>query len=439
MKQDIPRESETIAKKREARIAEKLKRSRVFGGKKAWWSNGPLEFLSLVFLYALNFYVIYPFFADRPVDTFYSGPVIPFLADIITRLGLDFSYSVQIVNIFFFLLFPISVYLFIKEISGRKLVALIATLIASLPFYPFAEVRITQAFLSTDATHIASLALIPLALYELLDFLRKGGAFDLILSVLTSAIIALTSPFGFMTYMIFAFIIAFSEVLLGKGRLKVFRVLIVLILAAGINAFWYNPAFFFWMVTGPLGQDVRYTVSQIFPVMLFVVPVLATFGYLLFDRKPTLQSLFIATFCTISFAGISLAGGGVFPSHPSRYVPELGIALSLLLSLGIVRLTDLFMVSDGGSLKLIRNKVTGAMLVLLIISGLVAGIVAGKNSFFVKKNVLGAWDDVEKGRIWKEKEKFQGSYDIAGYAISFVTLLTLAGSTIKVKRNSIQA
>ena len=348
------------------------------------------------------------------------------MAKAIELFAVPLPYAIQIVNIAFFLIFPFSLYVFIRFISDRKMIALLAALIASLPFYPFSEVRAFASLMGTDAAHIASLSVIPVAMYGLVSFLRKGGIINLIIAAVASAMVALVSPFGFMTYIIFATALTFSEVLLGRGRLKFFRFLTVMVFAGGLNSFWYNPGFFVWMITGPLGENVRFTVSKLFPIAFFAVPVLGAFGYLLFDRKPNLQPVFLASFLTIFFAIISLAGGGIFPSHPSRYTPELGISLSLLLSIFIIRLTDYLRLNKNPKLaKYNKALLSGSLLVVVMLS-LIAGLILGRGRLNIGSNqVLGFWTGVERGNIWEEKEKFGGAHSFWGYAITGISIVGL--------------
>ncbi len=428
VKDKIPKTSETIAARRAVRLAEKVKKARSrLSFTPAWWSNGATDFFSLVLLFALNFYLIYPFLSKPTVATTFSGPVIPLMARIIEFLGIPMVYAYQIVNIAFFLAFPVCFYLFIKRVSGRKLVALLATLFASLPIYPFVKVRIESTFFAVEAPHIASLTIIPLALFGLLAFLRRGGAKNLILAGVSSALVALTSPFGFITYGLFSAVTVFSEMLLGQGRLKLFRFLVVFVLAAGLSSFWYNPAFFTWMIAGPMGEEIRQTAAKLLPISFFLIPVLGAFGFLLFDRKPGLQAVFLASFYTLFFGIIVLAGGGFFPSHPSRYIPEFGISLSFLFAVVIIRLTDFLRFQKKFKFFGWNKQILSNIALLLIFLLLVLGVILGRDRIGVGvENILGTWTKVSKGEIWKAKDRFGGFHSYLGYSITGLTISSLA-------------
>lgn len=436
-KERIPQESETIAARRSARLAEKIKKARESWGVRAfWWTTPFFEVILVTFTFSLSLYLVWDLFATTAPDAFFSGPIIPLIAKGIEFFGTPLSFAIQYVNIFFYLSFPITLYLLIRGISGRKSIAFLAVLISSLPVYPFGYVRINSAMVGFDGAHIASLSVVPIALLGVYWFLKDGGGVNLIVASVSSALVALISPFGFTTYMIFALILAFSETLLGRGRLKFIRLIGVLVISAGLVSFWYNPPFFVWMLTGAMGIEIRNTIAKLIPVSFFTLPALGAFGYLLFDRRPNLQPLFLASFFTIAFAMIALAGGGVFPSHPSRYIAELGISLSLLLSVIVVKFTDYIALSKNSlPYNLNKNLVVNSFLTLLFLI-LSLGSVLSKDKVVARDlKVLGIWEGIDKGQIWQAKDRFSGTYSFLGHAITGVSLLALGflGAQARVK------
>jgi hypothetical protein len=435
--EQVPKKTETIAAKRAERVAEKLKEAHKKLGKSEWWTNGHVEFFAITVIFALNFFLVYPVIGEHAVSTKFSGPVLPLMAKGLSLMGPPFLYSIQIVNIIFFLAFPFTFYMFVKAISGRKFSAFFAILVASLPVFPFAKTRIDFGVLGHDSAYIASLTFLPLALYFLLIFLRKGGVKNLIVATLVNAFMALISPFGFFIYLIMSVITAFSEVLLGDGRLKIMRLLSVYIFSASLTSFWYNPVFFFWMLTGPLGEDVRIMLRKLIPVSFFTIPVLATFGYLIFDRKPSLQPFFIALFYTIGFLIFVLAGGGLVPASPGRYTPVLGISIALLVGITILKVVE-FM----------RNRFTRFFVIprlkdflLLGMCGVMAvTIFLWRDAIYRDSDqVLGAFDDIEKGQIWVAKDYFAGKYSILGGTISFLGASALTFMYVNYKKFARQA
>src|SRR3989344_8899032 len=169
MENSIPQESETIAARRAIRVKEKLAQAKnSLAITKAWWSNGPMEGLGLLAIFILNFFLVYSFFGTQSPVIYFSGPVIPLFAKAMGLFLVTLPYGIQITNAAFFVFFPLTFYLFVKKITGRKAIAFLASLIASLPIYPFGIVRIYGMFLGHDGPHIASLTIIPLAVYGLL-------------------------------------------------------------------------------------------------------------------------------------------------------------------------------------------------------------------------------------------------------------------------------
>jgi len=438
MESAIPKETETIAVKRSKRLANKLieaKRGLVIS--RAWWSNGPLEIVIVAFILGLNFFLIYPLFGTAAFETSFSGPVIPFLALFIKSFGVPLTYAIQIVNLFFFLGFLPSFYYFVKKVSDRKLVAFLAVLIVSLPFSPFAKSRIMASFFGIEGPHVASLALIPIALATLLSFLRQGEVKNLIFASFSSALVALTSPFGFMTYLIFAGIVLFSEILLGRGRVKLARFLGAMLFSGGLCSFWYNPAFFFWMILGPLGEEIREMIVKLIPLSFFSLPVLATFGYLLFDRKPGLQPLFLASFYFIAFSMIVWAGGEVMPAHPSRYLAEFGLSLAFLVSVALVKGIEYLAKINLLRLPLGIRPYFANFLFLLMIFVLTGVVLLGRRLVTSELSVLGMLSEFSKGSLWLEKDKFASIWLYLGYAISGITILILAFLGVRTKKENL--
>jgi len=431
-KEGVPKESETIAVKRAIRLSEKLRKARAgFAENKAWWSNAAVEFISVSALVVLNLILVIPFI-DTPAPAIpYSGPIIPLLAKILELVGLSLPYAFQALNILFFLLFPVTFYIFVKYLTDRKLIALTATLFASLPFYPFSQIRANATFLGGDAPHIAALAVTPLALYGLIAFLKNGGIKHFIIASIFSSIDVLISPFGFLTFAIFAGIAGFSEMLLGSGRLKFFRLISTFFVSASLSAFWYNPAFTYWIITGPMGGDFRFMITKLFPISFFVLPVLGSFGYLLFDRKPNLQPIFQASFFTIAFSLIALAGGGIFPSHPSRYASELGISIAFIFGVILVKLIDYVRFLPAGKLSFvgfsnIKSNLVADFAVVSLFVLLISVIIAGRERLMSDNRlVLGIWSGVAKGEIWVAKDRFGGFSRTLGYAITGGSIIGL--------------
>jgi hypothetical protein len=299
----------------------------------------------------------------------------------------------------------------------------------------FGRTRILGMFFGQDGPHIVSLTIIPLALYFLISYLKSSSVKNLVFSGLSAALVALTSPFGLFTYLFFAGIFTFSEILLGQGRAKTLRFFLILLLTGALCSFWYNPSFFFWMLTGPMGSDIRLMISKLLPISFFALPVLATFGYLLFDRRPNLQPLFIASFCTIVFFIITAVGGNLVPSSPVRYRAEMGVAASFFAAFLFVQLIEFV------KFRFIKEKFKGKFYSFLVNSlNPVLGIVFLAAGLFIRDimiydstDILGVWTDVQKGSVWVARDNFIGIHAYCGYAITAAAIAILIYLIVKDK------
>ncbi|HJX45592.1 MAG TPA: hypothetical protein VJ399_00260, partial [Patescibacteria group bacterium] len=108
---------------------------------------------------------------------------------------------------------------------------------------------------------------------------------------------------------------------------------------------------------------------------------------------------------------------------PSRYLSELGISLASLISIGIVAISDRVMFMEKGvgrvSSKLLANGITVISFLILLF-----GIILGKG-WFMNSQVLGIWEEINKGDIWIAREGFNIFWQISGYVITGVTFTTL--------------
>lgn len=424
----IPKESETIGKLREKRIREKVEAQRKrFHFPPAWWTGAVEETSIVLLLFALNLALLSPFLTTPDRGTIFSAPVIPLLARIFEFLGISFEQSLRAVLTIFMALFPVTFYLFVRSLTGRKLPAFAATLFVSFPISPFLGERVRAAFVNGDGPHIASLTFGPLALLGLLSFLRHGGLRNLVIASVGIALVGLTSPFGFMIAILSSVIAAFSEMLLGRGRLKFVRAVLAILVSLGLTSFWYNPGFVRLILVSPQGQDVFETFSKLIPISFFAVPILGVFGFLLFERRPQLQPLFLASFLTIIFFLIVAVGGGIFPSHPTRYTSEFGAALAFLLGILVWWLVDFIKLDkraqkligvDGKKREILANLIPVGLFLLFLLLSL------ARFSYFRELSqppVLGLWEGVQRGEIWQIRERADGIASILGYIITGIT------------------
>lgn len=401
-----------------------------------WVDLGEIFFL--ISLFFLNLWLIWPFFGLKGITTVFSAPLIPFLS-ILSSFIIPYPSGLKIWLLIFILFFPLTFYFFLKEISQRKLIASAGSLFVSLPVGIFLPLRLEFGILKGDGPHIASLTLSALICLLLLRFLRKG---DFKLGVLTGAgiaLIALTSPLGLVIFFSFALLITFSEMLLGQGRIKFLRFAFVFFLAAGFSAFWYNPKFVIITVNSSSGKLVRQALANLFPISFFLVPFLGTFGFLLFENRPHLQSFFLALFWTAGF-GLLSWGSAIPLAEPSRFLPALGISLAFLAGIAISFFYDFLR----NWIKLKNFKISSLKKIDIGFYGLFFGLIIfliflfQENLWQLRQSeVLGASStaQVEVG-VWEIREDTSFVEKFFGYVISAGTLISLIPLHKKLNKHS---
>lgn len=423
---ETPEKSETLAYK----VEERAERRRLLTAvknlpAKRWVAIGEVLFLTLLFL--LNFWLLSSFFGQEDKTNTFSAPLIPFLTQL-TSFLIPFPQGIRFWTLTFLMILPLSFYFFVREISGRKMAAVVAALTVSLPVGVFLSLR-TEEALTGDGALVSSLTLTLLTCLILLNSLRKGNFNAMVGSGLGVTLVALTSPLGLATFLVFALTVTFSEMLLSQARVKLLRFLTVIVLAAGLSAFWYNPRFALLILGSSQGEVLTRTLTTLLPLSFFLVPTLGIFGFLLFENRPQLQPLFLALFLTVAFGIFSLTANIAFVSS-SRFLPAFGIAGAFLIGIVTVFLYDFLRFSPRlERLKfsfplrqLLALGLLGVVFVLLIIA-----IVSNGSSFreLGDLKILGATANQKIG-IWEIKEKTTLAEKIFGYLITGLTCLGVA-------------
>ncbi len=236
---------------------------------------------------------------------------------------------------------------------------------------------------------------------------------------------ALTSPIGLLVLTTFMVVITFSEMLLGRGRLKFFRFLIVILLAGGFSAFWYHPKFVILTIQSSQGQFVKKTIFNLLPVSFFLMPVLGVIGFLLFENRPQLQPMFIAFFLSFAFGLFSLGAGVVHP-FPSRFLPAFGILVAFLVGFVIVGLFDFLRFSPKikkfRGLALHRKKAAFGLMGLVWVL-IIAMYFSRSEGLWelAETQVLGLSEEHKVG-IWEIKEQTTRLDSLIGYGVTGLTV-----------------
>jgi len=271
----------------------------------------------------------------------------------------------------------------------------------------------------------------------------------LIVGVISTAFVGLISPLGFLADIIFLVVVCFSEVLLGKVRLKIFRTLFVIFASSGLISFWYNPKFLKLFFESQQGQGIVLGLSKIAPISLFAIPVLMIAGFLIFERRPDLQSTFVASFFSIIFLAVWLAGEGFMPSHPARYQSELGISLAFLGSVLILVVFDFLKlnlkIGKIFGLDALRQQFWGNIIpVVVFLLAIAYSVVKSSNlNFLAQESVLGLWEGVKQTDLWLAREQADGPSFVLGYSVSVLTVISLfiigfRSLSFKTKAESVQ-
>lgn len=416
-----PKKSETLLSK----VEERNYKRRFLAGVRnlpaeKWVSIGEVVFLLILFF--INFWLFSPFFGKEDIINAFSAPLIPILATL-SSLFIPFSYGVRMWLAIFLLFFPLTFYFFVREISQRKLAATLAVLVATLPISIFLPARIKFGLLLNDGAHLASLTLIAIVCLLLLKFLRRGSFFIGMLCSFISALVALTSPLGLVVLVCFCLAIVFSEMLLGQGRLKFLRLVTVFSLAVGFCAFWYNPKYALAILNSSQGGLIKLAISNLLPISFFLIPLLGTFGFLLFENRPQFQPLFLAVFLSVGF-GLLTLGTGVPLSAPSRFIPVFGVSLAFLSGVVLTNLLDflrkLLTIKRFQKIAHIRRLIP-SFLVSLFASLFLVTIVSGKSLRRVEETRVLGFSTIKKVGIWEVRGDTGGLANFLGAGISFLT------------------
>lgn len=396
-----------------------------------WWFYLPFEHVALIVLLGFNLLMIFPLFRLKISPNAFSAPLLPFLCRLIAKTGVvDFPQAVVWVLLLFGSFGVFSLYFFVQELTGRRLPGLLAAAFYSLPLADGLPLWTQHALEMGDGSHVVSLALAPMVAYLTLRFLKNGGFNFALLSSLGSALVALTSPFGAFVLLVFLSICTFSEILLGRGRVKFLRLLVCLGLSLGFSSFWYNPFFVKKIIFESWqGQTLAAVLRNMIPISFFVLPVVGTFGFLLFERKPDLQSLFVSLSLFFAFFFLNLGGrfsqGG--DDLPSRFSLEFWLGTAFVGGLAATQMFDFLR----GAKKIGRFVLTegmgerlsfGFIVALLLICSLwILGSAVRPVTAEVYGQILGA-SQGEVAGIWEIKQEIGETFFIwIGRAITLAT------------------
>lgn len=402
----------------------------------AWWRGGRLNKISLLLLtivFIINLIIIVPLL-QRDVTASYNSSALLGVARIVEYIKLaSKSQFFTIVTIIFLSFAPISIYLFTRKIVLRHdLIAFTATLFFILPV-PLIKngSPLVEGMLNSDGAHVLAFSFIPFLLLFFQSHIITGSHGVGVFTILSSAIIAIISPFAMFNLLILFSVITISEGFLGQFRLRATRMIGVILNAFLLSLFWYFPNFFAKII---LMEHLRTTISKlwsIFPIAIPIIPISAIIFFLIFDRREKLKPIFIAISLLIIYfilysMSSSLAISGLFTAE--RYVSELNFAIALIASLGVILVGELLV------RKYIFNDARHSFKVLLFILSCVGVILW--YGIITAAGIKTIHGEIATSRIRTPYHEgigsFQNSFSLSvlsfiGGAVSLIELLHLLG------------
>lgn len=306
--------------------------------------------LILLGLFLFSIFLAYPLLlAKISLPSEFSTPLLPFLISslsLFTRMPQELVLRAVVFS--FYVLMPLTFFLFVKYLTKNLLFASIAAFLYNFPLplafiLPSWRMMIMEngvlplqalALLAEgEIQHVAGLFFLPLAAIYFLKFVRHGAPRNLVWGVLLSTALALTSRAALWAFFIFSFALTISDSLLTQGRLKIKRAIFFTVLFLGLSSFWYTPLFWGENLKLAYEMGIFRGFGILFPISFVVVPVLGVMIFLLCDHRPRRHTPLTIFLLYLFFGGTVFAGeffGLSFAPRPERYLLELHLAASLL-------------------------------------------------------------------------------------------------------------
>ncbi|KKR50627.1 MAG: hypothetical protein UT84_C0009G0014 [Candidatus Curtissbacteria bacterium GW2011_GWA1_40_16] len=277
----------------------------------------------------------------------FSTQFVPWICGIFAQiLNIDPQILISDFILVLMTLGPVSFYFFAQKLTHRHFPAVITGLATMLPVFWFSSnlnPRLILALRDGDGGHIAGLTVITMASLIYLLYVREGKKLHLFLLTILLCLAGLISFFSLYIFMAFFILISISEILVGYGKIKAKRfamggILIFLIIAVVYNLDLWN------IVSSEDGRTALVVMTNIIPLLFFLVPVLGTISFLIFDRRPELQPLFLALgttaiFGLLHFVRVSIVDIPLL--HQDRYAAEFSFSTGFLIGVITTYIFDL--------------------------------------------------------------------------------------------------
>jgi len=317
----------------------------------AWWRGRKLNkttFLFLIVVFIINLLIVYPLFGRDVTGSFSSSSLLLLSAFLENAGFINKSQFFSLLTIISVSFAPISYYLFVRKTAMRhELTALIATLFYTLP-NPLISTGsvLTEAILSGDGGHVVTFAFIPLLLLYMQAFISTGLRAWGFITILTTALIAIVSPFAMFNLLILFVAITISEGFFRNLREKFLRLLFLLVSSFLLSFFWYYPNVITQIV---VLSHVSYIINKlvsILPLAIPIIPIVGLLLFLVFDRREKLKPVFLGLFLFIIYVFLyfisrDLNIAGILTQD--RYLLELTFSASYLFAMIFVFVIELLL------------------------------------------------------------------------------------------------
>jgi len=309
--------------------------------------RGPASYLIPFVILALSWWRALEYFGEEwQVGTF-STAFFPYVTRLVSSLfSIDQSVVVSQLVLIGYVLTPLSFYVFVYALTKRHLPSALTAVLMILPLNIFsttAPERLILALTAGDGAHILGFTFIPLVALLFFTYIRSGKISVLIGLGLVDVVLALTSFFAQFILFFVCLFITISEVLVGQGRIKFTRFGLFFAVYILVAVVIYNISLL-GIIVSETGQTTLAVLANLLPLSFFLVPVLGTFAFLIFDRRPTLQPLFLALSFFVVFGLLHLVRIS-FVDIPilqqDRYAVEVSFGQSFLVALLITWIFDL--------------------------------------------------------------------------------------------------
>lgn len=270
--------------------------------------------------------------------------LIPFIGEWLARTIIHEGRFLSTLAILSYVGTSVTTYVYTYWLTKRHLAAFIAGLLFLLPLNPLSvspDEHLMLGFAQQDGAHIIGFTLIPLVLILYLTFLRTETSRSRITFIILSLLVGLISFFSFTMLFIFTLFGMVSEMLVGAGRVKLRRSLVFFWVVAGIIAV-YNRALP-PIIISEQGRIAVSVVVNVFPMLFFLVPVCGTILFLIFDRRASLQPLFLAIVSTLTFAVLHFVRTHIVDVFidQERFAVELSFSTAFLTGIIVTIIFDL--------------------------------------------------------------------------------------------------